>query len=490
MAHLPFVFFVIPWGFDTHLLGAVPALFAVAGAFCAVKLASGLFIARATLAAALMVMSMIFIQQQFGRLEMHFHIFAALAILTAWQDWRVVVVAAAVIAVHHLVSVPLQQSGATIGGVPFTTYGVECTWGIFVIHAAFVIAETGVLVYMCYKNHKERQFTQHMVSALSVCAEENDLRLDFLSLRTENKGNDELIDTFEAFFHKLTDTIESSQTTSSAINKQLSDSEGNTSSIAERTLDETHNQLSAIQRMANSVTEMNQNIDTLNVHASDASEAAKQTDAVLHTSNEKAAEASQELQELNERLDLLKSGVEELETNSQSIKGALAIIQSISEQTNLLALNAAIEAARAGELGRGFAVVADEVRALAQRSQDASADIETITATLTTGAKNAVNLMSLSSEQTSRTLESMGASQDLLFKAQEKSQSIVTLFRSVESALQDQKEASESCDEELKQVQALSESTLNNIEQTVKLATTLETLAQSMSQSTQTIRVV
>ena len=65
-----------------------------------------------------------------------------------------------------------------------------------------------------------------------------------------------------------------------------------------------------------------------------------------------------------------------LEKRTQEISGITGTISAISEQTNLLALNAAIEAARAGETGRGFAVVADEVRNLAQRTREATSEIE------------------------------------------------------------------------------------------------------------------
>lgn len=88
------------------------------------------------------------------------------------------------------------------------------------------------------------------------------------------------------------------------------------------------------------------------------------------------------------------------------------MIRDIAEQTNLLALNAAIEAARAGENGRGFAVVADEVRQLAQRTQQATGEIQQLIGALQQQTEAIVTAMDSKrqlSEQSVEQIEGAGA---------------------------------------------------------------------------------
>ena len=129
--------------------------------------------------------------------------------------------------------------------------------------------------------------------------------------------------------------------------------------------------------------------------------------------------------QLDDKMKQVSDVIRDLHSSSDAIGGVLSVIKNIAEQTNLLALNAAIEAARAGEQGRGFAVVADEVRTLAQRTQESTAEIESIVSRFQTESKRAFEAVESSQSAVKETVDlSSGLTEEL-----HKIESAVSLIR-------------------------------------------------------------
>lgn len=136
-------------------------------------------------------------------------------------------------------------------------------------------------------------------------------------------------------------------------------------------------QESRAEEIFESSSQSTQAIDEIAVNTTHISDQTHNNLREVHQSSVDLDKASEQVQGVARLAQGFQETVSTLSKNSENITQILRLVEEFSSQTNLLALNASIEAARAGEAGRGFAVVADEVRGLAQKVGEATQQINT-----------------------------------------------------------------------------------------------------------------
>ena len=150
------------------------------------------------------------------------------------------------------------------------------------------------------------------------------------------------------------------------------------------------NQAKEINAATESIVSMAASIEEVSGNAERSSDVARHSVEVAHKGGEAVRRTIDGMNAIRETIQETSKRIKRLGESSQEIGNIVELINDIAEQTNILALNASIQASMAGEAGRGFAVVADEVQRLAERSTNATKQIEVLVRTIQADTNEAV----------------------------------------------------------------------------------------------------
>lgn len=194
---------------------------------------------------------------------------------------------------------------------------------------------------------------------------------------------------------------------------------------------------------ATAMEEMNATVLEVARSASEAALSAEESRSTAGLGSSKVVELVTTIKDVVQQTENLKNSLNVLGSHAEGIGRIMGVINDIADQTNLLALNAAIEAARAGDAGRGFAVVADEVRKLAEKTMQATKEVETVVRDIQSSSQVNISGMEQTSEvvRTSTTLaEEAGRSLEQIVRTIEMTSDQV---RSIATASEEQSASSE-----------------------------------------------
>ncbi len=231
------------------------------------------------------------------------------------------------------------------------------------------------------------------------------------------------------------------------------------------------------------INQMAVSIDQVSANAAESAIVADRSVAIAHNGVEVVQRTIDGMNTIRDQIQETSKRIKRLGESSQEIGDIIGLINDIADQTNILALNAAIQASMAGEAGRGFAVVADEVQRLAERSANATKQIETLVKTIQADTNEAVMSMESTTSEVVRGAKLAKDAGEALEEVQTVSNNLAQLIQSISNAARQQAASAGHISNTMNIIQDITSQTTSGTMATARSVGQLNEMATALQES-------
>jgi twitching motility protein PilJ len=264
---------------------------------------------------------------------------------------------------------------------------------------------------------------------------------------------------------------------------QVSSSAEKTQATASRLADASAHQAREIASASAAITDMAESMDAVSENAAQSAEVARKSVDIAQQGATLVRNSIAGMDNIRVQIQETSKRIKRLGESSQEIGDIVGLITEIADQTNILALNAAIQASTAGDAGRGFAVVADEVQRLAERSSNATKQIEALVKTIQADTNEAVHSM----EQSTSGVVSGGKlaedAGEALTRIEDVSTELATLIQGISDAASQQAAVATDVSNTMNVIQEITVQTSEGTEETSSSIGNLSDMANELRKS-------
>ena len=294
----------------------------------------------------------------------------------------------------------------------------------------------------------------------------------------------------EDFTGSIADSINVTVDSLRGLVKTINDTSTRVSNSVQET-EEIASQLDAASRQQSqditvagtAISDMSKSMDEVSTQANESSKVAMQSVAIASKGGEAVQRTMNGMDTIRQHIQETSKRIKRLGESSQEIGDIVELINDIAEQTNILALNASIQAAMAGEAGRGFAVVADEVQRLAERSANATRQIDALVKTIQTDTNEAVISMEKSTAGVVNGAQLAEDAGGALEEIETVSDRLAELIKDISGAAGQQANAAAQLSVTMNGIQEVTLQATSGTEQTARSIGNLSRLAQDLDTS-------